>query len=269
MNLTKEAQQVIDAYLALSIGDKKITCPYFNNKKSGVRAGLRVMIGKGSPEDIVEEITLLALRKKIDLKKLDTTQLRNFLIENNVGIECSGFVFHVLNAEIHAKKNTSLGHILSFKKSKNPLRFLLQKLRPAENTSVQVLADKQNSHEISLDKIRPGDMIIMIGFKKSIGARDHVLLVTEVEENPPTQSSAGQRKITYTHSLHWDRDTALEHGIKQGQITITNKTNNLITQTWVESGKKDEANETWQRASKSTYCAIRRLNCLDETHTLK
>lgn len=250
MKLNKKAQDIVTAYSALAIGDKKVSCPYFNNKKTAKRGGLRVLIGKGSPKDIIDEIVLIALRKKINLNDLDKNQIREFLVKNNIGIDCSGFVFHVLNAQL----DNTLPAKLQFKKTHNPLRFLLQKLRPVENTNVQILADDKNSHEVNINNSKPGDMIIMTGLKQAGSIRDHVLLITEIND----------KKITYTHSLQWKSDSDNEHGIKQGQITITNKSENLITQTWVESGKKDEDNETWQRASKSIYCKIRRLTCLDD-----
>ena len=60
--LSKEALNIIKEYKEMEISGIKISCPYFINKGQKIRAGLKVMIGKGSPKDIKEER---------DLKKLD------------------------------------------------------------------------------------------------------------------------------------------------------------------------------------------------------
>ena len=66
--LSSQTQKVIHDYLHLPIGGVFVNCPYYNNRRTGMWAGLRVLIGKGSVDDIVEEAMLIALREKIDLK---------------------------------------------------------------------------------------------------------------------------------------------------------------------------------------------------------
>ena len=56
--LSKEALNIIKEYKEMEISGIKISCPYFINKGQKIRAGLKVMIGKGSPKDIKEEINL-------------------------------------------------------------------------------------------------------------------------------------------------------------------------------------------------------------------
>ena len=87
--LSKEALNIIKEYKEMEISGVQISCPYFINKGQKIRAGLKVMIGKGSPKEIKEEITLIALRKKVDLKKLSKKDLQKFFIDNNIGIDCS------------------------------------------------------------------------------------------------------------------------------------------------------------------------------------
>ena len=108
MTLSKNAIKTIHQYKHLHIGDKSINTPYFINKINKVRAGLRVLIGKGTPTEIEDEANLIALRKKINLPKMTKEQITDFLIQNNIGIDCSGFVYHILDAHTKELKQKSL-----------------------------------------------------------------------------------------------------------------------------------------------------------------
>ena len=254
MKISPLAQEMIINYKELLLGNARVTCPYFNNKKTGKRAGLRVLIGKGSPIEITDEASLIALKEHLDLFTASKDEIRKFLVDQNLGVDCSAFAYHVLSAQVKDKTNKQLKNIITFAKTNNFFRKIIQKIRIVENTNVQVLSDDVNSHEVVLSDIKPADMIIMKGFSGGATVRDHVLIVSEVDDN----------KIVYHHSLKWNTDTYKKHGIKMGEIFITDKTKLITDQTWHEGQKKGDENETLQRALKSSYCAIRRLNILDE-----
>jgi len=251
--LSQPTFQVINNYLKLKIENKKIPCPYFNNKRNKVRAGLRVLIGKGSSEEIIEEIKLIAMREKIDLEKLSEDELKKFLVEHNIGIDCSGLVYYILDAELKALGKSALKNHIIFPHAKNPIRKLLTKLRPAENTNVKVLADNKNSKTIPLVEIEPGDIITMVG-SKNIANPDHVLLIHRVkfENDKP-------KKIYYTHSLQWKTDGQYNHGVRQGTIEITDPEKNILNQNWTEQEKVGKENETLTIATNAKYTEIRRL----------
>ena len=212
--LSQPALDIIRQYETLQFGDKQICTPYFNNKRQKIRGALRVLVGKGTPSDIVEEAELMARREHVELKKLSSEDVSKFLIDHNLGIDCSGFVYHVLNAEKPLKSrlkfpNTSL------------LRKLLTKLRPAENTNVKTLAHKKNSSEVKLSDIQPGDLITMVGSKK-VGNPDHVLLVENTTNDV----------ISYVHSYTLPSDGKYDHGIKHGEIEITDAKKSIVDQRW-------------------------------------
>ena len=79
---------IIEAYLHMPIGKHTVACPYMNNKKTKVRAGLRVHLGKGSVEDIVQEIAIIARKKHVDLASLSQEEVKKFLVDNAIGIDC-------------------------------------------------------------------------------------------------------------------------------------------------------------------------------------
>ncbi|MFH0857599.1 MAG: hypothetical protein V1848_02520 [Candidatus Magasanikbacteria bacterium] len=252
MALTQSAQKMIDHYKNLHIGNSILRTPYFINKGNKVRGGLRVAIGKGSPEDIEDEAKIISMKNKIDVNTLTQEQTLDFLIDQNLGIDCSGFVYHVLNEEMKEKKNTSLHTCLTYK-TKNPLRKLLTKLRPAENTSVQVLADEKNTEEIQIKNVQPGDMIILMGTGEQ-HELNHILLVTDVEKENETIKT-----IHYTHSLKWKQDKKNQHGVRDGKIHITDINKPITEQQWNEQEKIGEENETLWRAKTAQKIKIGRI----------
>ncbi|MCF6276383.1 MAG: hypothetical protein L3J07_00895 [Candidatus Magasanikbacteria bacterium] len=257
-SLSKKALGVIAGFKELEISGLKISCPYFINKGKKVRAGLKVMIGKGSPEDIKKEIELLALRKKVDLKKLDKKTLNQFFVDNNIGIDCSGFVFYVLDAEIKSRKLGGLKRHLRFPLIKNPLRKILAQFRPIENTNVKNLVHNKNSFEVMLSQVEPGDLIALTGAGEK-NSFDHVLIAHKVgyENDLPTI-------IHYTHSLKWSVDTNPSHGIKEGTIEISDPKKSILEQKWTENKKTGKENETLQRFTDAKWFGIRRLTAFQK-----
>ena len=109
--LSDKALEIIDQYTNFRIHDSE-TCniPYFNNNHKVIRAGLRATIGKGSPGDIFEEVEI-ELAKNGELhgelhsdlphgaikngtfvpNAITSESLKHFLVDRNIGIDCSGF----------------------------------------------------------------------------------------------------------------------------------------------------------------------------------
>jgi len=241
--LSPRATQVIESYLRLPL-PTPIPCPYVNNRRLGILGGLRAQIGKGSPEEIVEEARIMALKEKVDLAALNSEQLTKFLIDHNIGVDCSALVFYVLDVRR-----------LKFPYAKTVLQKLRAKLRPVENTNVQTLAHDVNSKEVSLTEIQPGDLIIMLGTGPNHD-RDHVLLVHEIEYSI-------LHSIHYTHSFAWRSDGKYNHGVRQGKIAITDPDQTLLNQQWTEQDRTGENNETWRRAKEAMALGIRRLKSLE------
>ncbi len=219
--LSQAAVDRIHAYETLTFGKNTVVCPYFNNKRQKIRGALRALIGKGSPEEIVEEATILALRQHTDLRTCDTKTITTFLVDHNLGIDCSGFVYHILDAEMKGTKEKTLKKILHFPFASSPLKKLRTKLRPIENTNVKTLAHEKNSSFVLLSNIQAGDFITMIGSKK-VGNPDHILLVESVDEHV----------VTLAHSYKLPKDGKYNHGIRHCTVTITDPKKTLLEQDW-------------------------------------
>lgn len=252
--LSPQALHVIEQYFHLPFEGKNVSVPYFNNRKHAVRGALRVMVGKGTPEEIVDETILFGLREKKDLKNFTDEEMKKFLVDHNLGIDCSGLAYHILSAECEAQGKGKIKKYIHFL-TKNPLRKLIAELRSVENTGVTVLADNKNSTVVKMSEVSPGDMIIFLN-----AGRDqkfhHILIIHEIEYtgNKPYI-------LHYTHTLNWRVDGQYQHGIKQGIIKITDPEKNIVEQTWEENGKSGEENETFAHARSAEQVEIRRLRC--------
>ncbi len=243
--LSEKALSVIGQYMNFHIGGAVCSIPYYNNRHLRARAKLKVQIGKGSPENIQDEVENTALLQKINLKAIDSVSLKKFLVENNIGIDCSGLAYYILKSEYEHLK-------LSFPFQKGLLGKLRARFRPIENADVATLAHDKNSMTIDLKNISQGDMITMLGGLENKD-RDHVLLIHKVDYTDSTPST-----IYYTHTIAWPTDGEYGHGVRQGIIKITDLEKSLTEQEWIEVEKTAEENYTLLRALKSKT-EIRRL----------
>jgi hypothetical protein len=253
LSLTKEAQKVINNYLVLPFSNKNVSCPYYNNRRQQIRGALFVRIGKGTPEEIVDETKTEMIKQRKNLQSMSNDDIKKFLVDNNIGIDCSGLAYQILDAELKSKKNISLKNQLSFSHLKNPIRRIVARLRAVGNTNVKTLSADKNSRTINISEIEPGDMIIMQDSGRNHD-RDHILIVNSVEKN-----NNSNIKINYTHALDWRTDGLYNHGVRQGTIEIVDLAKSLTNQIWIESGKTGEKNETLERAIYAKTLLIKRL----------
>lgn len=226
--LGKNAWSLIDEYKNFNYNKATCSIPYFNNKTKNYRAALAVNIGKGNPEEIKEELDSIVIKNKIDTSSLSSHDLKKILVDNNIGIDCSGFVYHVLNAESLENKNTPLKKRITF--SGNIINKIRAYVRPVANTGVSVLADNKNSKIINISEVLPGDFITMT-YLNNEDIRDHIIVIHEViyENSYPI-------KLHYSHSIAYAEDGLYSHGVRQNTIQIIDKENDIKKSTWLESG---------------------------------
>jgi len=241
-------------YMGLSFGDKKVQCPYYNNRRGGIRAGLRPLIGKGSPDEITEEVILIALKSRENIKGMDEKDLKRFIVDRKIGIDCSGLAYYILDAESRSKNLGSLKKNLRPVNGTNFLRKLICKIRPVESAGVTSFSSEKNSKEIKINDARPGDFIAMLntGPEKNY---HHILVLTE------TMSENGNiKQIKYVHSYAWPEDGKYGHGVREGCIEITDVQEPIQKQIWTEQSKSGDENITQRRAIEAGMTSVRRLN---------
>lgn len=256
-SLSPAAKKTINDFFHITAGAHTVPCLYYNNKRQQIRAGLRVSIGKGTAKEIETELTILAQRDGINLQTMDEDMIRMFMQKHNIGIDCSGYAYYILQSEITEKTNTSLRKMLSFPHITNPLRKLIPKLRTIENTNVKTFAHEKNSVSVELTEVQPADVITILGGGRN-NQWNHILVVTDVRYSDQNII----QELTYTHSYQWSTDGQYHHGVRHGTIQITDPTKSILNQIWTEKEKTGKENETFQKANAATEVSLRRLQAL-------
>lgn len=226
------AKKVIEEYANLPLGGKNIVCPYYINPKSQ-RAGLRVLVGKGDPGEIGREVKVHSQLKGIDLQKLSEEGIRQFMLDNHIGIDCSGLVVHTYNYWLKNEDKRPLIKYLKFKNNGFIAR-LKRKMRPVEQIGANTLTNEENTKIIrDLNKVRPGDFIRSKGLRRN---SHHIMIISEV-----TIVDENVKEIEYTHSIKGYNE---ENGLRFGKILISDPKLPLEKQTWTE--EKDGRNWAYE-----------------------
>jgi len=248
--LGSKALSVIDQYKNFRIGHTECSIPYYNNRHMRVRASFKAENGKGSPKDIFDEVSNLLAKEKIDQKTLSSIELKKFLVDNNIGIDCSGLAYYILSNEYG-----SIDKHLAYPFCKGLIGKIRCKFRPVENTDVATFAHEKNSRVVEIKNANPGDIITMVGSEDS-KERDHILVIDQIEYQNfvPT-------KLHYINSTAWPTDGEYGHGVRDGSIEITDITKPLVEQRWIEAEKTGDENYNFARAKKS-HTELRRLKWL-------
>ncbi len=264
--LSPSAEKTIHDYLNLPfVGVAGVRCPYFNNARLGQRGQLKVLIGKGTPEEIVEEAKIISIQYSKDVfdkngvfnahvdhpaEHEQAECIRQFLVDNNLGVDCSGFVTNVLQKHFLETRKIDLARKLFVTPKKNILRWIISRLRPIEQISVGVYANDVNTSVVrDLQTIQPADLIIMLktGPNKN---HNHILLVTETDGD----------KIKYAHARAWSGEGKYGHGVSEGTISLADPNKGLLERVWEEKEKIGENNETYLEAKQASVLEIRRIN---------
>lgn len=222
LKLSESADQVINEYLKLPIGGKEVVCPYHINKRKE-RVGLRALVGKGDPGEIVKEVKVWAKLKDFDLFKATPDQIRQFMVDRSIGIDCSGFIVHLLGYILKTERKKRLWQYMKF--SDNSLIARVRRsFRPIENLGANTLTNLDNCIEVKdINKVLPGDLIRSKGLVKN---SHHVIIVYSV-----TKDGEKVSEIEYVHSrMHYGNN----NGIAFGKILISDTKLPLEKQKWTE-----------------------------------
>jgi len=250
LTLPQSAQKVIEEYLHLPLGGKDVPCPYLINIRKE-RVGLRVLVGKGNPGEIVKEVKIWAKLKDFDLDKATINQIKEFMIARSIGVDCSGFIVHILEYILKLSNKKKLFSYLVFPE-KNLLAILRRTLRPVENINANTLTTLENCEPITdLNKIQPGDFIRSKGRTKN---SHHIQIITRV-----FKEDGFVTEIEYVHSSrHYEED----NGVKYGRIQIIDLNAPLEKQNWLEvkSGRNYSFDGYLQDVADNGIRRLKRVN---------
>lgn len=245
---------MIDQYQNFKVGNATCSIPYFNNKTIGGRGVLRVYGGKGSPKEIYEEVLACMTKDHVDTSVLSNESLRKYISDKNIGMDCSGLAYYILETESRERKIGQFDKKIRFINCHGLFGKIRCALRPVENCDVKTFADNRNSKFISIKEVAPGDIITMVGgaTEASGSDRDHILVIHQVE-----YQNFVPIKLHYTHTIAYPEDGLYGTGVRQGSIEILGLERNILEDAWLEDGKKPELLISRAKRSKTE---IRRLN---------
>ena len=92
----------------LPLGGKKVPTPYRRNEMGSFQKIGPEFQGKSSPEVLTETTEKLAKEQGFNLEKASIEEIREFMKKNKLGIDCSGFVYRMLN---HLVEKLGMGNL--------------------------------------------------------------------------------------------------------------------------------------------------------------
>jgi len=176
--------------------------PYFINTPKNKDQDSDAKVGKGNFEQIAKLTIDVAKSSGTDLSNATPQQIYQFQKKHQIGIDCSGLAYHLLNTLSVYLFNKDLDSILIGTDNKKGVRRL----------SAHLLTSPPNVVEIKdYQSIQTGDLIRMDQGK-------HILFIIEKIDH----------KINYVHSSHQTK----KRGVHLGQIRITDSQKTLNFQNW-------------------------------------
>ncbi len=161
----------------LPLGGKLIPTPYRINIPYQAD---RRKYGKSDPQTLVSDTIQIAKEQNFDLGKASIEEIRKFMEQNMLGIDCSGIAYHVLD------------YLLK----KSGKRSMLDNGFPkASATNVAILTSDQFSTPIEMGNTQPGDLIKLNSKKAS-----HILIILETGNNIIYAHSSGITNPTGVHT---------------------------------------------------------------------
>lgn len=210
-------EKLLAQYLHLSITGKKIRCPYWMNilhPRPGDSREWGPYGGKGKPHQIVQVINKMAKLDGVDLEKMGHLEIKRFMISSNIGIDCSGLAYWLLDALDREKGGNGLEDDIPGVRGKYLIRASVAMLT---NSKVSVPVKKVSAIQI-------GDMIRLRGGK-------HLALVVRIKK------VRGEiKELIYAHSsdLSWFK------GAHTGKILVRDSEKGLADQEWLEKTREGE-----------------------------
>lgn len=247
--------RAIKEYTEFEVAGKRVQIPYYLARDQ--RWKIWSFSSKGTPKQIHQELAKKAKAARFDLEKATAEEIHQFMRDTKVGVDCSGFAYHVLDPLVKEKTGKGLGSwIRRYGGLKGTLEKYLLSYGRVRRIGTKELTKRLNSLVIRrIEDIRPGDLIRRVERQRQpSGLRPrHIAVVVRVE----TEDNGDLRAITYAHS---SRETET-YGPHLAKIEVVNPHGWLDQQRWLEKtkGGKDYGKVFFSSKYKS---GDRRLRCL-------
>ena len=231
-------------YVECEVLGKKINIPYMINYSNRYCSPLTK--GKAPIDEIIQEFETKIKQDKQQIALLSPNQIKQMMQSYGIGIDCSGFAYHILNSLVRQKTKKDLNRFLiRFPGMIGVVDKAMFKNKRYQKISAAVLTSDLNTIKINnTSDIRVGDLIRMThqGYEGK-----HPLVVVKVT---PTS-------ILYAHSSEYVET----NGVHFGKILIHNVGRNLYQQEWSE---KTTAGKNYGKDAFRVDLgdSVRRLKCL-------
>lgn len=195
----------LNSYLNFYLG-----VPYWRNQvdQDGTIKKEGPFAGKGSPVEIEYANKCSAFQEKLKLSELTTDELHNLQRKYQIGIDCGGLVYNLLEA--HAQDNGFPGIYY----------YITGMWRGVKRNGIRSVyatnfADSENSQKISeIQNAQTGDLICLLG-KDGTG---HVIFILDNQEN-------------ILNCVHSSSETNSKQ-VHKFQIHLSNPKDNIAKQEW-------------------------------------
>jgi len=210
---SKALQELFYQYTHLPLGGKFIVCPYWMNKlKKGLLGPLG---GKGTPQQIIQVVEEAAKKAGQDLNQMNEKEILAFMKRKRIGVDCSGFVFWMLNALDEERGGDGL---------LNDIPEVKGSFMPAGRADVKLLTSEKYTVPVELAEVRVGDVVRM-------GRGSHILIILAI-----TRIAGEIKALQYAHSS----DKTLISGVHLGEIKVWDESQGLEKQQWQEVTQQGE-----------------------------
>ena len=213
--LKRALYQTLKDYLSLEIAGKKVAIPYFIEKR-GKKNFFVPFSGKGKPESLKNTVIFFALKEGVDLALLSQKELEEFLVKHRIGIDCSGFVYNLLDTSLKKIGHPGIdGFLRGIKKGGRRMKWGFG-VRGVDSRS---FLSEENSFFVPLKEAKPGD-IIFLSHKRS--TYNHLMLVLEKKKDTliytHVSSAIGEKPVVRVAKAKVEKDKILwEERLKNGK----------------------------------------------------
>lgn len=227
---SKALEKIYYEYTHLPLGGRKIRCPYWSNRQRILLTG--PFKGKGTPPQITRATIRSAQEHKLDLSKLSPRDIRRFMEHHRIGVDCSGFVYHLADSLVKEKGGQGIFEYVEGVKGKGVMR-----------VNVFSLTNDKNSVEVKkIRDIRIGDFIRFEGGK-------HIAIIMRIKRN----QEGIPVEVTYAHSGRLSAIT----GVHLGRFLVKDPNLGVKDQKCLE--KNREGNNYFNQYPKKNNVSLRRL----------
>lgn len=182
----------------LVLGGKKVPIPYRINIPPLEHPARQ---GKSTPEVILKQLYEDAKEQDFNLKEASVEEIQDFMRKNNLGLDCSGFVYRMLDflvQKVKGKPLTEFG------------------FNHVGRTNIAQLTDDEHSIRVdSLKETKPSDLI-RIDSKAEDGL-NHALIVLENKDGIITYAHSSRK--TKADGVHIDQ---IKNGVFPEDLKVFN-----------------------------------------------